>query len=171
MVTALPNGALNPNLDRGEPGVMSRPGFPRTQYNMQYTSGGPRVNAGDLPQPPPSKYLRSTSYISVVNYHPPPDNAGSSSQISVLNYNPYLVNTGSTTHISGGTITHPKTCWIHLTDFWWNYQPLPDNAGSTSQITVVNYHPPQDMLDPPHSLHRFMFFKLVDHPVSILNFT
>nr|XP_034321559.1 neogenin isoform X1 [Crassostrea gigas] len=53
MVTALPNGALNPNLDRGEPGVMSRPGFPRTQYNMQYTSGGPRVNAGDLPQPPP----------------------------------------------------------------------------------------------------------------------
>lgn len=51
MVTALPNGAL----DRGEQGMMSRPGFPRTQYNMQYSSGGPRVNAGDLPQPPPSK--------------------------------------------------------------------------------------------------------------------
>ncbi|XP_056003789.1 neogenin-like isoform X3 [Ostrea edulis] len=49
MVTALPNGAL----DRGEPGILSRPGFPRTQYNMQYQSGGPRVNAGDLPQPPP----------------------------------------------------------------------------------------------------------------------
>ncbi|XP_078327626.1 neogenin-like isoform X5 [Crassostrea virginica] len=49
MVTALPNGAL----DRGEQGMMSRPGFPRTQYNMQYSSGGPRVNAGDLPQPPP----------------------------------------------------------------------------------------------------------------------
>ncbi|XP_061190970.1 neogenin-like isoform X3 [Saccostrea echinata] len=53
MVTALPNGALN--MDRGEPGMLSRPGFPRTQYNMQYTSGGPRVNAGDLPQPPPSQ--------------------------------------------------------------------------------------------------------------------
>ncbi|XP_062569166.1 uncharacterized protein LOC134231240 isoform X5 [Saccostrea cucullata] len=52
MVTALPNGALN--MDRGEAGMLSRPGFPRTQYNMQYTSGGgPRVNAGDLPQPPP----------------------------------------------------------------------------------------------------------------------
>lgn len=59
MVTALPNGALNPNLDRGEPGIMSRPGFPRTQYNMQYTSGGPRVNAGDLPQPPPIKPQQS----------------------------------------------------------------------------------------------------------------
>ncbi|XP_062569165.1 neogenin-like isoform X4 [Saccostrea cucullata] len=54
MVTALPNGALN--MDRGEAGMLSRPGFPRTQYNMQYTSGGgPRVNAGDLPQPPPSQ--------------------------------------------------------------------------------------------------------------------
>lgn len=136
MVTALPNGALNPNLDRGEPGVMSRPGFPRTQYNMQYTSGGPRVNAGDLPQPPPSKYLRSTSKISVVNYHPPPDNAGSSSQISVLNYNPYLVNTGSTTHMVELPTT-PRQCWIHLTDYCCELSPTPRHARSTTQITQI----------------------------------
>lgn len=118
MVTALPNGALNPNLDRGEPGVMSRPGFPRTQYNMQYTSGGPRVNAGDLPQPPPSKYLRSTS------------------QISVLNYNPYLVNTGSTTHMVELPTT-PRQCWIHLTDYCCELSPTPRHARSTTQITQI----------------------------------
>lgn len=113
MVTALPNGALNPNLDRGEPGIMSRPGFPRTQYNMQYTSGGPRVNAGDLPQPPPSKYPRSTSQISVENYHQPPVNTGSTTQISVVNYHPPPVKTGSTSQISVVNY-HPKTFYLTL---------------------------------------------------------
>lgn len=46
MVTALPNGMSQDNQSQGHP----RPGFPRTQYNMQYSST-PRVNAGDMPQP------------------------------------------------------------------------------------------------------------------------
>ncbi|CAG2255427.1 NEO1 [Mytilus edulis] len=54
MVTALPNGMSQDNQSQGHP----RPGFPRTQYNMQYSST-PRVNAGDMPQPSSSKYKKS----------------------------------------------------------------------------------------------------------------
>lgn len=50
MVTALPNGMTQDNQSQGHP----RPGFPRTQYNMQYSST-PRVNAGDMPQPSSNK--------------------------------------------------------------------------------------------------------------------
>ncbi|KAJ8311643.1 hypothetical protein KUTeg_010998 [Tegillarca granosa] len=57
MVTALPNGGLQ-SMDPHSGIPHARPGFPRTQYNMQYTTG-PRVNAGDLPQPSPMKPQQS----------------------------------------------------------------------------------------------------------------
>lgn len=58
MVTALPNGMSQDNQSQGHP----RPGFPRTQYNMQYSST-PRVNAGDMPQPSSSKYKKSVIWL------------------------------------------------------------------------------------------------------------
>ncbi|XP_052084444.1 neogenin-like isoform X7 [Mytilus californianus] len=69
MVTALPNGMSQDNQSQGHP----RPGFPRTQYNMQYSST-PRVNAGDMPQPssmkPQQSPYKKTTPISSVPIKP-----------------------------------------------------------------------------------------------------
>ncbi|XP_052084443.1 neogenin-like isoform X6 [Mytilus californianus] len=58
MVTALPNGMSQDNQSQGHP----RPGFPRTQYNMQYSST-PRVNAGDMPQPSSMPILNTDYHL------------------------------------------------------------------------------------------------------------
>ncbi|KAK3094564.1 hypothetical protein FSP39_003463 [Pinctada imbricata] len=68
MVTALPTGPH----DKPDPhGMMGpgRPGFPRTQYNSQYSSAA-RVNAGDMPQP--SSNLKSPDCTSVTPVHTQP---------------------------------------------------------------------------------------------------